>query len=117
MIRRKWIIVPIDKHAERALDYDKASSEELIELGLSEEELDFLYQEGIIDLINQHGNALVDDFEEDEITDTQSLRKVTAALVQQAESLRGSSKYRLIQDLITLFSEALNRDTGVYFFF
>tara|TARA_Y100000768_G_C23811926_1_gene602240 strand:- start:372 stop:713 length:342 start_codon:yes stop_codon:yes gene_type:complete len=113
-MRQRVITVPKDKIAEKALDFDEATKEQLIELSITEEEFLFMYQNGIIELINKEGGTNIDDFEDDSVTGKESLGRVIKAL-----NLRGNlnAHDELIQNVSNLFNEAINRGTGVYFYF
>ena len=115
-MRQRVITVPKDKIAEKALDFDEATTEQLIELSIKEEDFLFMYQSGIIELINQEGGANIDDFEDDAVTGKENISKVIKAL-ELKSNLRDHARHQLIQNVSSLFNEAFNRDTGVYFYF
>lgn len=110
----KLILVPKDKDAENALDFDQAADEQLITLVLDNNEFYDLYQEGIFELINSSANVNIDDFESEEIMGEDKLSKVISVLTQKSvpENLKSKT-----EEIIKLFKEALNRKTGVYFYF
>ena len=116
-MRRRVITVPIDKEAEKALDYDAAKPAQLIERYLSGEEYVFLETMGLISLINSEGDSNIDDFEDDSVTGLENLNRVLQALQQREEDLQTHQYYPVLQELISLFAEAIRRGTGVYFFF
>ena len=113
-MRQRVITVPKDKIAEKALDFEEATKEQLIELSITEEEFLFLYQNGIIELINQEGETNIDDFEDDSVTGKENLSKVIKALNLRVDL---NVYDELIQNVSNLFNEAIDRDTGVYFYF
>ncbi len=115
-MRNRIITVPKDKGAENALNYNEAKDEQLIEIILTETEYLILYDNKVFDLINQEGHANIDDFEEESITEKESIEKVIKAL-EKRSSLTFDSSSSLINDIIRLFKEALNRDTSVHFYF
>lgn len=55
----KTISVPINAAAEEALDYDRATPQQLIEEELSEEEFNLLWKEGYFDLLNHSVGAIL----------------------------------------------------------
>jgi len=117
-MRSRVITVPKDRQAEEMLDFDIAKQEELIELVLSEEEFSFLDRNGIIDLINNKGNTLIEDFEDDSVKGIENLLEVIKALrFKLNEFSKKSSQSQLIQNILILLEEALKSNTGVYFFF
>lgn len=115
-MRHRVVIVPKDKAAEKALEFDKATKEELIELKIEEDEFLFMYQNGIIELINTEGNVNIDDFEDDYVKGKENIGKVIKALSLKVD-LKVEPYSRLNQSLLSQFKEALERETGVYFYF
>ncbi|NJK83587.1 MAG: hypothetical protein HC912_06965 [Saprospiraceae bacterium] len=113
-MRQRIITVPKDKIAEKALDYNESVGSQLIELSVTEEDFQFMFQCGIIELVNREGEANIDDFEDDVITGKERLNRVITALRSIADS---SVNNELIINVIRLFDEAKNRDTGIYFYF
>lgn len=112
-MRNRVITVPKDKIAEMSLSFDKATKEQLIELSITEEEFLFLYQKGIFELINLTIGTNIDDFEDDAVTGKDNLSKIIRVL-----NLRGNlNNNESIKSLSKLFYEAVDRDTGVYFYF
>lgn len=116
-MRQRTITVPKDKTAEKALDFDEAKKEQLIEISIEEEEFLFMYQNGIIELINTDGDANIDDFEDDFVRGKENLSKVIKAL-KLKENVKNNTQHQLIiQKVLSLFQEAFDRGTGVYFYF
>lgn len=115
-MRQRIITVPKDKKAEEALDYDEAEKEQLIELSIEEEDCQFLYESGIIELINKIGDANIDDFEDDFVRGKENLSKIMIA-INLIEFSETDSQHKLVQKILNLFKEAIDRDTGVYFYF
>ncbi|WP_333818622.1 hypothetical protein [Ohtaekwangia sp.] len=113
-MRQRVITVPKDKRAEEALDFNEATKSQLIELPIGEDEFQFMYQNGIIELINREGNSNIDDFEDDSVTEEDKLKRVIRAL-SLIENFENNG--RLVQNISNLFKEALERGTGVYFYF
>jgi len=113
-MRQRVIIVPKDKIAEKALDLDEATKEQLIELSITEEEFLFMYQNGVIELINLEGKTNVDDFEDDSVTGKENLSRVIRALNSRVDL---NTYNELSQNVSNLFNEAIDRNTGVYFYF
>ena len=117
-MRSRVITVPKDERAAEALDFGVAKKGQLIELALSEEEFFFLDQHGIISLVNREGDSLIDDFEDASVTGVENLLKVMKMLSSKVKKVsKKRARCQLIQNLLTLFAEALGRNTGVYFFF
>lgn len=112
----RTIIVPKDKVAEVALDYNEASKDQLIEFQLNDDEMYLLFEEGVFDLVNDVADIIIDAYEDDYVAGKEALEKVLSAL----EKFNMDTPPRintLTTRLIELFKEAIARDTGVYFFF
>lgn len=104
----KLIIVPKDKDAEVALDYDWATQEQIIELSLTDEEFERLWSEGIFTLINRISNANIDDFEDEHITD---LNSISNSYIELKNTPHGT------EDIIKMFELAINYKTSIHFYF
>lgn len=108
----KIMIVPKDIDAENALDYDEATPEQLIKLEFAESEFKELWNVGFFDALNEMTWAMIDDFESAEIIKKEDLEEVLGSDVFDipvSNDILVRIKY--------LFQEALERGTGVYFFF
>ena len=117
-MRKRVIIVPKDKKAEQALDINEAKREQLIELTIDEKDFIFIYQTGIIELINREGNANVDDFEDDCVSGKENLSTVINALsLERFLENTTPTQQQLLNNILKLFNEAFDRGTGVYFYF
>ena len=114
---KKCITVPKTKEAEQRLDLDKATSDELLEYYF-ETDQDFynLYQSKFFDEINQLCDSMIDDFESDELLDLDSKKKCLTYLEFKQKSV-DTINYKIIDEIIKLVKESINRDTGLYFFF
>jgi hypothetical protein len=110
----KLIIVPKDKEAEDALEFDEAKEAQLIKLVLQDNEFYELHQNGIFELINSSANVNIDDFESEEVTDENQLSNVISDLMKKGVPENIKSK---TEQIIFLFKEAIERRTGVYFYF
>lgn len=111
-IKTRLITVPKDKDAEHALDYDEATAEQLIEIELNPTEFRELWLAGVFDVMNELTNAMIDDYEDAEIVKREELESVLNSDV----FTRNVATDKLAQ-IKVLFQEALDRGTGVYFFF
>jgi len=110
--RRRTITVAKDMDAEHALDYNEATSDQLIELNLTENEFLEFYKKGVFDAINEIAESLIDDFEYDGITDIQKLKQVL-----ESDVFDIPVETDKLQAIKILFEEAYSRGTGVHFFF
>ncbi|NBB18478.1 hypothetical protein GVN20_03835 [Runella sp. CRIBMP] len=115
-MKQRWIIVPIDKNAEQALDYNKATEEQLIESSLTPDEFVLLESLGIFQLINEEGSSNIDDYEDDFVSEEEAIKKVIKAL-RLKEATLDKDLLPLVAKIRTLFEKALIRGTGVYFYF
>ncbi|TWV92006.1 hypothetical protein [Chitinophaga pinensis] len=106
------IIVPKDKEADILLDTDEATPEQLITLSFDNTEFKELWDAGIFQLINELTESLIDVYEDDAITEKQKLQ-----LVLSSDIFEISVTTDKLKQIKTLFQEALQRGTGVYFYF
>lgn len=110
--KTRLMTVPKDKDAEHALDYNEATPEQLIEIELNPTEYRELYRAGVFDAMNEMTNAMIDDYEDAEIVKKEELERVLNSDV----FAKNVTTDKLAQ-IKVLFQEALERGTGVYFFF
>lgn len=104
----KKIIVPKDKQAEIALDYDTATPEQIIELNLADDEFENLWNEGIFALISNLSNCNIDDYEDEHITDLDLILK---SLHELKKTINSPVK------IIKMFELALLYKTSIHFYF
>lgn len=115
-MRKRTIIIPKTQSATVDLDYDRADSSQLIEYDLSEEEFLLLIKVGLLNGMNKVAEINLDDFEDESVL----TRKKINLLIDFLEGYSNSSDFQVVQiikNLIPLFEEALERKTGVYFYF
>ncbi|WP_149695813.1 hypothetical protein [Chitinophaga sp. CF418] len=112
MVARKTVTVPKDKDAENALDYDEATPDQLLEVLLTDEEFDELWAAGVFDIMNEITGAMIDYFESAEIVEKEKLEKVL-----ESDAFTKDAVVDKLAQIKVLFEEALERGTGVYFFF
>lgn len=115
-MKQRIITVPKDKTAEQALDYNEATPEQLIELVLTDEEFNTLYENGLFTFINEAGASNIDDYESDNVKGEDNIKMVIDVL-KLKKSVFDNNSAKIVDQVIDLFSEALSRDTGVYFYF
>ncbi|SDJ39765.1 hypothetical protein [Chryseobacterium jejuense] len=104
----KLIIVPKDKEAETALDYDLATSEQIVELNLTNEAFEKLWNEGVFSLINKTSNSNIDQFEDEHITDLNYISNSFIELKKISDD---------IEDIIKMFELAITYNTSIHFYF
>ncbi|SFM92224.1 hypothetical protein SAMN05428949_1320 [Chitinophaga sp. YR627] len=112
MSKRKIITVPKDKDSEVALDYDTATTEQLIEVFLDQTEFMELYRAGFFQELNFIADALIDEYESEAITDKEKIQ-----LVLDSDIFNKPVLVDKLNQIKNLFQEALQRNTGVYFYF
>ncbi|QHS58576.1 hypothetical protein [Chitinophaga agri] len=111
-MKTRIITVPIDKEAQYELDYDRAEPHQLIEIMIDQSEFKELDSAGVFDRINEIADAMIDDYEDDGIVEKEKLQKVLASDVFDIPVTTNKLK-----ELKSLFIEALQRGTGVFFYF
>lgn len=107
----KTITVPKTKDSEKRLDYDQATSDELLEYVFENEE-DFysLWNQGVFNDINDACNKMIADFETESICDQNDLQRAKEVLEKHIDEF-------IIPNILKLVEEAIKRETGLYFFF
>lgn len=115
--RNRWISVPKDQQAQHDLDYCSASDDQLIQICIKQgNTLSRLYKNEIFELINNTAGSMIDDYEEEEITDPVKIKSVIEVLINKEKNC-SQEILPLVVSIRKLFAEALHRGTGVYFFF
>lgn len=104
----KLIVVPKDKEAEIALDYDLATPEQVVEIKLTHETFEKLWNEGIFALINKISNSNIDQFEDEHITDLNYIYNTCIELKKTSDDL---------EDIIQMFELAITYNTSIHFYF
>lgn len=114
-MKNRYIVTPKDKRAEELLDFNEAGYHDLFQLVLSGSQFYQLDAFGVFSDLNNMLGCLIDDFEDDAITNKQQLEKGLKYF--KKARLKDDSIQELIEEIISLFEEAVKRETGVYFFF
>lgn len=110
-MKSRTIVVPKDKDAQNALNYNEATEEQLIEVSLHEEEFISLLNAGFFESINRVAAVNIDDYEDECIVEHQKL-----VAVSNSKLFTGNLSEK-VKQIKALFDEAIKRDTGVYFYF
>lgn len=110
----KYITVAKDKEAMEALDYDPARPDQIWEYVVPDEEFTFLLTSGITDRINELCDSMIDDFEDEIISDQKCLRLI---LVYLKKINQTPGNIHITTVLIDMFEKALANQTAVHFFF
>ncbi|MGZ0781754.1 hypothetical protein ACXM5X_02080 [Pseudomonas saponiphila] len=109
---RKWIVVPTSKDAMQRLDLDQCLPGDLEELALSAEQWTALCSSDLLPSLNHALGTLIDDYEDASIQGRAALATALSILTQTA-----TAEDELIHKLIALNRLALERDTGLFFYF
>ena len=112
-MRNRVITVPKNKDAQEDLNYDRANQLDLIEWRLTDEEFNKLYTLNVFEIINSTCQVLIDDFEDEEITDAISLQKVKTIL----DEMIFKDPFPELVQMKEITEYALNYRTGLFFFF
>lgn len=108
----KSIIVPLDKEALQRLDLDQCRPGDLEELTLSAEQCAALCRSDLLPRLNRALGILIDDYEDASIQGQAALATALSILTRTA-----TAQDELIHTLIALNRLALERDTGLFFYF
>jgi hypothetical protein len=116
MEKRREIIVPKNKEAEFALDYDEATVEQLDILFLNHAYYRDFWQSGLLEFLNATSpDSLIADYEVAVIAQPAVIEKILAAL-KNKEGFSYALAPQLTDELIKYFELALERQTSVYFY-
>nr|WP_314679165.1 hypothetical protein [uncultured Capnocytophaga sp.] len=104
----RYITVPINKEAMIRLDYDQNIEGDLVEITITEEELDSLWK--LFLKLNLILGIHIDDYETEEVTDYEKLLKMK-------EILMTNNTDKLTEKILHLIELAIDYKTGIFFFF
>ena len=111
------IVVPKSKEAELALDFDEASDSDLFTLQLNEDEYYKLWRSNIFHLINEIApDCIIDDYESEHIFDKIAIEEIIYKLKLKA-NYDYNSVEDLVESLIVLLQNALDKQTSIHFYF
>ncbi|MFD1246097.1 hypothetical protein ACFQ3H_13175 [Paralysiella testudinis] len=111
----KMMIVPLSKDGLEKLNFNCYTSEDVYQLTLTDIEIDTLFAIGFFQHINQALNIYIDDFEDTEIID---YRKLLIMKNIVGDYLRKHDEFHHIyQSIYKLICLALEKETGLFFFF
>ncbi|WP_129020225.1 hypothetical protein [Edaphocola flava] len=112
----KIITVPKDRNAMDALDFDQANENQLLELRISKEDFDDIWKVGLFQEINQIINSNIDIAEDESINDIESLQKLLDSnIFSRADYTPRQTE--IINHLKNLIIAAVDRNTGIFFYF
>jgi hypothetical protein len=113
---RKQIVVPKNAAAQAALLTDSASPEQLLEVTLSGEEFRVVWDSGVLEAINRVAHCLIDDFEDEHIEDPDALL-LGLTVIDGYLAAANEPLATTLRAMRRLFEEAIERKTGVHFYF
>lgn len=108
----RYITIPKDKEAAIALDYDIAKPEQLIEWRLTHEEFTELWNLQLFDKINTTCDTIIDDYEDECITELEILKQCFSVVNNFTNQGNGS-----VKRFSEMVKTAIDLDTGLYFYF
>lgn len=112
----KNICVPKNPEALHRLDYNQNISGDLLEVNLDDQDFEKLWQSDFFTSINVLTNSIIDIFEDEHILEPGKLETViNSDLFENAKY--GQDILKITSELRTLFKEALQRKTGIHFYF
>lgn len=107
------IIVPLSACALQQLDYGKENPHELAILNLTRNQVNELFSCGFFDRVNLILDINIDDFEDEEITD---MRKLVIFRNFLRDYIKDNPQ-KIYHDLYDLILVAIEKETGIFFFF
>ena len=113
-MKMRYVIVPNNAEAANRLEYNLAAPEELIQIVLTENDFYRLEKSGFFSFLNNLVDANIDDYEDEVIQGRDNIQKVLTFI---HDFNIGRQQKVLVNDIERLFTEALLRNTGVYFYF
>lgn len=109
----KYIVVPTSFNAMQRLDYDSCVEGDLIELILDDEAFYKLWNTNIFHILNAEFQIMIDDHEDEKITDMRHLIRTQAHIDYLSKTYPDEN----LKKLSELTKSALNYKTGLFFFF
>lgn len=110
----KYITVAKDAEAMEALDYNTARPDQVWEYVVPDDEFAFLLTSGLTDRINELCNSMIDDFEDEMISDQKCLQSTLVYLKGVDQTLDNN---HVVTILIDMFEKAIANQTAVCFYF
>ncbi len=110
------ICVPKDQDSLKRLDFDETIDGDLMEMFIKEKDYYQLEQTGIFSSVNTLIGSNIDNFEDERITDLLHLEKIMKSGLLDEERY-DKTLTSIIEELKNFFQEALERRTGIFFYF
>jgi hypothetical protein len=112
----KVICVPINHSAVERLNYHINETNDLIEMDLDDKMLRRLFEIDFFDKINAVSGVLIDDFEDEKIVGIPAITKVLDSNIFDTVGY-DIEFHNVLGEIKSLFQEAFDRGTGVFFYF
>ncbi|MEX6315796.1 hypothetical protein AB6G19_21170 [Providencia manganoxydans] len=109
----KLITVPLSKEAMHRLDYNESIDGDLLELELSDNQLHILNKVNLFEEINYKLGLNIDDYEDESLHDMNKIKKLNEILT----SMINKENEHIINSILELSNAALNKKTGIFFYF
>ena len=112
----KTIVVPLSSVGQKLLDLDQATSSDLCEVTLTQDEFIALWNSGVFNEINSLCDAWIDEYEDASICGTEKLTNLIR-LLKDRDQREGISVSSGVAKLLKMAICANSYKTGVYFYF
>ncbi|HEM7132967.1 TPA: hypothetical protein U2I51_002439 [Providencia rettgeri] len=109
----KIITVPLSKEAMYRLDYNESVDGDLLELDLNDNQLYLLNKVNLFELINSNLGLNIDDYEDESLQDMSKLENLRDIL----NNVSNKDNESIINSILLLVNTALDKKTGVFFYF
>ncbi|MFY3769830.1 hypothetical protein ACOT1K_08170 [Providencia manganoxydans] len=109
----KLITVPLSKEAMHRLDYNESIDGDLLELELSDNQLHILNKVNLFEEINYKLGLNIDDYEDESLHDMNKIKNLNEILT----SMINKENEHIINSILELSNVALNKKTGIFFYF
>ncbi|WP_140182420.1 hypothetical protein [Providencia stuartii] len=109
----KTITVPLSKEAMHRLDYNESTDDDLLELELSDNQLHILNKVNLFEEINYKLGLNIDDYEDESLHDMNKIKNLNEIL----RSMINKENEYIINSILELSNAALNKKTGIFFYF
>lgn len=109
----KMICTPLTRKAMTLLDIDNCPPYLLDSIYLTDTEYQQLQESGALESINSSLDKIIDDYEDESITTTEELKKSLTILKEHL----APNNLETMMKIIHLNSMAIEKQTGLFFFF
>ena len=110
----KIISVPLSVDAMNRLDFNEVQPGDVREIELDRSQYEFAFESGLFDALNDQLGIMIDDYEDESIKDIQKLKLGVEIIGNAKINIKYASCF---DELEQLFKLALEKQTGIFFFF